>query len=429
MIVDPDPSRQADEPMPPAEDAPGHNTSSSSSMFASQHQDYIYALALDTYGRRMATCGGDRTVRVWDLMEDGGWVQKSSPVVPAHKSAVTCVAWSHPEYGSLLATTGADSDCKIWEERSVVVNQQYHGGNLPTNSTNTPTNSIGMNHGPTALASYNLAMNAATTGSGSSGGLGVVPLNQQQQQQHGSRWTLKATLSDARKALTCVAFAPRHLGLKILVGGADGCVRVYEAIDIMNLAQWILTATLTVYSNTTAAASSGPTAPPAAATSRSQSTWGVVSVSWCTGRFEQPSFVVGGAQHLAIYRYSDAARSWLAVATLPSTYDVLDVAWCPNVGRRYHYIAAAQGETLTIYKLRRPDEHDAATASSSSLSVLSTQVITTNAWRCQWNVTGTVLASSGDGGLVRLWKVHPGTKQDFQCVSQIRHGNPATMVT
>jgi hypothetical protein len=41
-------------------------------------------------------------------------------------------------------------------------------------------------------------------------------------------------------------------------------------------------------------------------------------------------------------------------------------------------------------------------------------------FRCLWNVTGTVLASSGDGGMVQLWK------SDFQgqrkCVGQI-HGD------
>jgi WD40 repeat protein len=31
---------------------------------------------------------------------------------------------------------------------------------------------------------------------------------------------------------------------------------------------------------------------------------------------------------------------------------------------------------------------------------------TTQVWRVRWNVTGTVLASSGDDGCVRLWKAN-----------------------
>ena len=36
---------------------------------------------------------------------------------------------------------------------------------------------------------------------------------------------------------------------------------------------------------------------------------------------------------------------------------------------------------------------------------MSSQVLDTKdkVWRCKWNVTGTVLASSGDGGVVGLW--------------------------
>ena len=39
----------------------------------SQHSDYIHKVAFDVYGRRMATCSGDRFVRVWDLTDTGDW--------------------------------------------------------------------------------------------------------------------------------------------------------------------------------------------------------------------------------------------------------------------------------------------------------------------------------------------------------------------
>jgi nucleoporin SEH1 len=37
-----------------------------------------------------------------------------------------------------------------------------------------------------------------------------------------------------------VEFAPRHLGLRLAAAGADGVVRVYEAVDVMNLSHWPL---------------------------------------------------------------------------------------------------------------------------------------------------------------------------------------------
>ena len=39
-------------------------------------------------------------------------------------------------------------------------------------------------------------------------------------------------------------------------------------------------------------------------------------------------------------------------------------------------------------------------------------------WRCSWNVTGTVLASSGDGGVVELWK--SDFKGNWKCVSKVK---------
>lgn len=78
----------------------------------------------------------------------------------AHRGGVSMLSWGHPEYGSLIATCGTDHEAKIWEER--------------TNSS------------------------AA------------------------SRWTAKAQLTEARKAVSCLEFAPRHWGLKLATGSADG---------------------------------------------------------------------------------------------------------------------------------------------------------------------------------------------------------------
>lgn len=44
-----------------------------SKVMNSLHIDYIHHVAFDVYGRRMATCSGDRFVRVWDLTDTGDW--------------------------------------------------------------------------------------------------------------------------------------------------------------------------------------------------------------------------------------------------------------------------------------------------------------------------------------------------------------------
>ena len=52
------------------------------------------------------------------------------------------------------------------------------------------------------------------------------------------RWMRKTQLSDSKGAVHDVKFAPRHLGLKLAAGSADGFVRIYEATDVFALNYW-----------------------------------------------------------------------------------------------------------------------------------------------------------------------------------------------
>ena len=324
-------------------------STTSTQVLSSMHQDYVHHVAFDIYGRRMVTCSGDRFVRVWDLTDTGEWNLVGE--WQAHRGSVACVCWGHPEFGSLLATCGSDHEAKIWEERAAST----------TTSANTSIN---------------------------------------------SRWASKAQLTEARRAVTCLEFAPRHWGLKLATGSADGCVRIYEAVDVMNLAQWPLAATLTCFSE-------------------GNSSLGVTTLSWSTARFEPATLVVGGP-HIAVYRYSESARQWNCLFTLPppepkGLQHVLNVAWAPNVGRRFHYIASAEGQQLRIFKLSRGiagSGNDNGELELESTQTLVKDVAPNNAWRCQWNVTGTVLASSGDRGVVQLWK--SDFEGNFICVSKIQ---------
>ena len=122
------------------------------------------------------------------------------------------VDWAHPEFGQILVSCGDDSTAQIWEEQA---------GSTSAN-----------------------------------------------------RWVKKASLTDARKPVNAVALAPRHLGLRLATGGADGIVRVYEAVDVLNLESWPLSQRFD--------ADVG-------------SEVGVTSLSWCSARFDPPSLVVGGS--------------------------------------------------------------------------------------------------------------------------------------
>lgn len=58
----------------------------------------------------------------------------------------------------------------------------------------------------------------------------------------------RADLSDSRVSLRDVKFAPKHMGLKLATCTDDGMVRIYEAMDVMNLASWSQTESFKVRS-------------------------------------------------------------------------------------------------------------------------------------------------------------------------------------
>ena len=241
-------------------------------------------------------------------------------------------------------------------------------------------------------------------------------------------------------------FAPRHLGLRIASGSADGTVRVYEALDTMNLNHWKLEAEIEENADGEAGGrdrgecrrvgnSNNNSNDNNNGDASSSENMGVSSLSWCTGRFEPATLAVGySSGRVSIYRYEDGRdgrRAWLEAMRLPGhatsggvPRGVLDVAWAPNVGRSFHLIASCgKDDRLQVHRIRRGmrggGEGGTAEGGGGGLAYEGTVVLDqgrTN-WRCQWNVTGTVLASSGDGGTVQLWK--NDYRGRWKCVSQI----------
>lgn len=391
------------------------------------HLDYVLDISFDHYGRRFATASGDRTVRVWDLTAEGVWETSTTTAAggggssnnewQAHKGPVNRISWAHPEFGQLLATAGSDHSVVIWEERE--------GGLF--NSLATPERSSDGFFEPAPITRSNSNDNDINVSSTTAAGATVGT----------SRWVAKATLSDARRAVMAVEFAPRHLGLRLASGSADGIVRIYEALDIMNLNHWKLDAE--IEENVDNSSSSGDGDNSGGGSSNNNNTvssnenMGVSSLSWCTGRFEPATLVIGYASgRVSICRYDDGRRTWMELLRLPGhlTSDgiprgVLDVAWAPNVGRTFHLIASCgKDNRLLVHRIKRGGgggggEQGDGKNSSGGLTYEGTALLDqerTN-WRCQWNVTGTVLASSGDGGAVMLWKNDFHGK--WKCVSDI----------
>lgn len=296
------------------------------------HKDLIHDVSFDHFGKRMATCSSDQTVKVWDLDEDDDWYCSSS--WKTHNGSVWKVCWAHPEFGQVLATCSFDRTAAIWEE--------------------------------------------IVSGSSS---------------QKNHSWVRRASLVDSRSSVTDVKFAPQHLGLQLATCSADGCVRVYEAPDVMNLAQWSVQNQIKLKLS-------------CSCLSWNPSCYSKHPAMLAIGS-DDSNTSVGGK--VIIYEYSEINRDWMKVHTIMTVTDpVNDIAFAPNYGTLRHTLAIAS-KNVHIFVMRALNDNQGPGSEASKYSVNEVAKFedhNSKAWRVSWNVLGNVLASSGDDGKVLLWKAN-----------------------
>ena len=299
--------------------------------FQTGHHDLIHDLSFDYYGNRIATCSSDQYVKVWDKspVDESHYQWTLSDSWKAHDAAVLKVVWAHPEYGQVMASCSFDRSIRIWEEQP------------------------------------------------------------EETKQSGKRWLERARLVDSRGTVQDIKFAPQHLGLKLATVSVDGVLRIYEAMDVINLAHWTLMEDFEV-----------------AALSSSKERNTEYCLSWCQSRFLPPMLVIGcGRDNVAkIFHYDEASRKWNSELHLTGHGDTIhSVAWAPSMGRSYQLIATGcKDRFVRIYRLYGNRVETYRVELVSELEGHSGGV-----WRVEWNLTGTILASSGDDGTknnVVLWK-------------------------
>ncbi|KAK4166357.1 WD40-repeat-containing domain protein [Cladorrhinum sp. PSN259] len=79
------------------------------------HDDMIHDAVLDYYGRRLATCSSDKTIKIFEIEGDS---QRLIETLKGHEGAVWSVSWAHPKYGNILASAGYDGKVLIWREQN-----------------------------------------------------------------------------------------------------------------------------------------------------------------------------------------------------------------------------------------------------------------------------------------------------------------------
>ncbi|XP_015747920.1 PREDICTED: nucleoporin seh1-like [Acropora digitifera] len=134
---------------------------------------------------------------------------------------------------------------------------------------------------------------------------------------------------------------------------------------------------------------------------RGQSHWNEIQhklscscVSWNPSRVHAPMLAVGSDDRntnaggkVQIHEYNEASRS----------------VQCKDIDN---------SDLLNIYFISIMHHRDQGTSAGGNLAKLDISLAArfsdheSQVWRVEWNVTGTILASSGDDGRVRLWKAN-----------------------
>lgn len=77
------------------------------------HQDVVHDVAMDYYGKRLATASSDNTIKIIGVSNSGS---QHLATLTGHQGPVWQVAWAHPKFGSLLASCSYDGKVVIWKE-------------------------------------------------------------------------------------------------------------------------------------------------------------------------------------------------------------------------------------------------------------------------------------------------------------------------
>lgn len=79
------------------------------------HTDIIHDTVLDYYGRKLATCSSDKTIKIFEIE---GEQQKLVTTLEGHDGPIWRIDWAHPKFGNILASCSYDGKIIIWKEEA-----------------------------------------------------------------------------------------------------------------------------------------------------------------------------------------------------------------------------------------------------------------------------------------------------------------------
>ncbi|KAL5237581.1 hypothetical protein ACI65C_004991 [Semiaphis heraclei] len=215
-------------------------------------------------------------------------------------------------------------------------------------------------------------------------------------------WVRRANLVDSHTSVTDVKFGPKSFGLVLATCSADGIIRIYKAPDPIHLVDWKLRHEL-------------PLKVPSSCLTWNPILSAMPNAIIAVGS-DDNSDTTNSKVFICEYNEVRGSRRLFNSKFVTSvTHPVHDMIFAPNLGRSFYLLAIATNN-VRILKIKPmvnaargfPFTIETAAQFNNHLSTV---------WRIAWNITGTILASSGDDGHVRLWK---STVDTWKCVGVLK---------
>ncbi|KAL7411376.1 WD40-repeat-containing domain protein [Mrakia frigida] len=335
-----------------------------------QHEEMIHDAQLDYYGKRLATCSSDKTIRVFDVVD--GEQKGQGDVLRGHTAPIWQLSWAHPSFGPILASASYDGKVFIWKEK-----------------------------GRAALGAppSKAASNAARVGAGA-GGNGA-----------GEKWEVIKEHNLHAASVNSVAWAPYEHGPILACASSDSKVSIVTFNNDGSTESFVAIA----HPMGATSVSWAPSVVPGSLTRPAAPVPGGVSGSGAENK--QKKFVTGGCDSkVKIWGWREQEREWAVEDTLDKHTDwVRDVAWAPNIGLPTSYIASCSQDRTVLIHTRSTPTSPWLTTSLLPEGETFPEVV----WRVSWSLAGNVLAVSGGDGKVSLWKEKGGAGGGWECVSEM----------
>jgi protein transport protein SEC13 len=314
---------------------------------------------MDYYGRKLATCSSDKTVRIFEIDGDQ---QRLVDVLRGHDGPVWQVAWAHPKFGNVLASCGYDGKVVLWRDNASAI-AAASGGHPAANTTSSGV---------------------------------TIP----------SQWVRVKEHVIHEGSVNSIAFAPPEYGLILACGSSDGRVSLLTCKEGQKWDMQIFQA----HAMGVHAVSWAPITVCETMGGGSSAPQGSDSDSVPLLR----RLATGGCDNLVrIWCYSEEEGQWKEEGEpLEGHTDwVRDVAWAPNLGLSQSTLAScSQDKTVLIWT-------QDSLQSVWTKKLLKKERFADTVWKLSWSVAGTLLAVSSGDNKVSVWR--ESLQGEWECLNDM----------